>query len=406
MTRQGGRATPPSGPAPPAFTRYRGAMRVIHSPAHLLHDPTFEVASGRRVPAWEVTGRAEAIRSALAADPGFDLQPPVEHGLEPILALHDAGLVSFLERAWSDARAAGDRSDGLVPDTFVHPRLRGSAGAGREPAAASGRIGYWCFDTASPIVAGTWPAARAAADVALTAAGAILDGAPAAYGLCRPPGHHAGRSYFGGYCYLNNAAIAAHWLTDQGAGPVGILDVDFHHGNGTQELFWERGDVAYASIHGDPDRVYPYFAGYADETGAGPGAGATFNQPMAAGLDDAGYLTALDRSLDWLADHAAGPLVVSLGIDTMGWTRSATSPSPPPPTTSAAGGSRPPAARWSCSRRAATTSRTSATTCASGCAAWRACRSISHRGGSTGRLPGRRLHACSASTPSSSWPSS
>ena len=153
-------------------------------------------------------------------------------------------------------------------------------------------------------------------DVALTAAAAVLGGAAAAYGLCRPPGHHTARAMFGGYCYLNNAAIAAQWLVAQGAGRVGILDVDYHHGNGTQEIFWERPDVPYASLHADPMRAYPYFTGHASETGAGAGAGATFNQPLPAGTDDAAYLVALTRALDWLVDRTDDLLVVSLGMDT------------------------------------------------------------------------------------------
>ena len=291
-------------------------VRVIYSPTHLLHDPSFEVAGGVRIPAWEVTGRAEAIRAALAADPAFEVAGPVAHGLDPILAVHDPGLVGFLESAWPEWLAGGGAADGMLADTFDRPGLRGKLGASREPRNAGARFGYWGFDTTTPIVAGSWAATRDAVDVALTAADTILAGERVAYGLCRPPGHHAGRALFGGYCYLNNAAIATQWLVGRGAGRVGILDVDYHHGNGTQEIFWERGDVAYASIHGDPARAYPYFAGHADETGAGPGAGATFNQPQPPGLDDMAYLAALDRALDWLAGRHDGLLVVSLGIDT------------------------------------------------------------------------------------------
>ncbi len=303
-------------------------MRVITSPVHLGHDPRIEITSGESVPAWEVPGRAEAIRRALAADPAFDLGAPAGHGLEPVLAVHDPGLVRYLEEAWSDwaaaAEAAGSDAPPLVPDTVRHAGFALAGGPPAvlaepvEPAAIRGRVGHWCFDTATAIVAGTWAAARSAVDVALTAADAILAGEPVAYGICRPPGHHAGRAMFGGYCYLNNAAIAVEHLMRRGAGRVGILDLDFHHGNGTQALFWERADVAYASLHGDPDRVYPYFSGRAIETGAGPGAGATFNQPLPAGTDDDAYLVAVERALHWLADRHDGSIVVSLGLDTYG----------------------------------------------------------------------------------------
>ena len=167
-------------------------------------------------------------------------------------------------------------------------------------------------------MAGTAAAARAAVDVALTAASRVVDGAGLAYGLCRPPGHHAARALLGGYCFFNNAAIVAEWLRrDAGAARVAILDVDYHHGNGTQQLFWERGDVLYVSLHGDPARAYPYYSGFADERGAGDGVGLTRNLPLPAqtGLD--GYATALDEALRRIAAFDPdGPLVVSVGFDT------------------------------------------------------------------------------------------
>jgi acetoin utilization deacetylase AcuC-like enzyme len=305
-------------PRVPFGRTYPAGMRVVHSPLHLLHEPSFEVFSGHAGPSWEVPARAEAIRAALAADPAFTVELPAEHGLEPARAVHDPGLLRFLEEAWDAWRDAGGSERGFMADTVRHAALGLATHPTPEPHAPGGRIGHWCFDTATPITVGTWPAARAALDVALTAAEAVLAGEGGAYGLCRPPGHHAGRAVFGGYCYLNNAAIAAEHLVRAGAGRVGILDLDFHHGNGTQEIFWERGDVPYASLHGDPQRVYPYFSGHADETGSGAGAGATFNQPLPAGTDDTAYLVALDRAIDWLAGRHDGIVVVSLGIDTYG----------------------------------------------------------------------------------------
>lgn len=293
-------------------------MRVVYSPSHLLHDPAFEVSGGLRIPAYEVTGRGEGIRRALAADGGFAIGEPVEHGTGPIEAVHEAGLVRYLETAWSEWRQRGTGAEVIMPDTVLHPALRAGMGPAPEPASPCGRIGYWCYDTATPVVPGTYAAARAAVDVALTTAGLVVDGQRAAYGLCRPPGHHAARAMFGGYCYFNNAAVVAEWLSRRSGGRVGILDVDYHHGNGSQQIFWERADIPYASIHADPNRTYPYYAGHADETGAGRGAGATFNQPLGAGTDDAAYLVAVDRALDWLAGRSDDLLVVSLGIDTYG----------------------------------------------------------------------------------------
>jgi acetoin utilization deacetylase AcuC-like enzyme len=196
--------------------------------------------------------------------------------------------------------------------------MREGMGAWRPPRTALGRIGYYGFDTATPLVAGTYGAARGAVDVALTTLDAVLAGAPAAYGLCRPPGHHAPRAAFGGYCFFNNAAIAAQAALDAGATRVCVLDVDYHHGNGTQQLFYDRGDVAFVSLHADPERAYPYFTGWPDERGTGRGAGATHNHLLEAGCDDATYLAVLGRALADIASFGPEVLVVSLGVDTVG----------------------------------------------------------------------------------------
>src|SRR5207249_9207806 len=151
------------------------------------------------------------------------------------------------------------------------------------------------------MVEGTYGAARSAVDVALTAIDRVLEGEDAVYALCRPPGHHAARAMFGGYCFFNNAAIAAEHLTRRTGEPVTILDVDYHHGNGTQQIFYARDDVLYVSLHGDPDRAYPYFSGFQDETGAGDGMGTTLNLPLPAQTTEAEYLEALDRALGAVA---------------------------------------------------------------------------------------------------------
>jgi acetoin utilization deacetylase AcuC-like enzyme len=182
--------------------------------------------------------------------------------------------------------------------------------------AISGRAGYWSFDTSTPIVAGTYLAARAAVDVALTTADLVLGGAEAAYGLCRPPGHHAARAMYGGYCFFNNAAIAAVAIVRATGERVAILDLDYHHGNGTQQIFWRRGDVLYASLHADPDRAYPFYLGRATETGEGPGVGANLNLPLPAGTTNERYLEALDRALAAIAATPGSVIVVSLGFDT------------------------------------------------------------------------------------------
>jgi acetoin utilization deacetylase AcuC-like enzyme len=295
-------------------------MRVVYSPTHLAHEVVTETQMGIQVPANEVAARAERIRGALEADGGFDLVGPTEHGEDPITAVHDPGLVAYLRDAWAETRRAGIAHAFLAPETiastFVYEGM--SEAVRREPPHIAGRSGYRALDTSTPIVAGTYAAARAAVDVALTAVDLVLDGEAAAYGLCRPPGHHAARSMYGGYCFFNNAAIAAEAIARRTGEAVAILDVDYHHGNGTEQIFWRRGDVLYVSLHAHPDRQYPYFLGWPDETGEGAGEGANLNIPLPAGLSDEGYLEALDRGLERIAEHPGSILVVSLGFDTYG----------------------------------------------------------------------------------------
>ena len=298
-------------------------MKVVYTAEHLAHDPTTETVLGVAIPANEVAERAERIRETLEADGGFQLVAPTEHGADPILAVHNPGLVQFLEEAWPEARRQGIAYASLAADTYpnraMFEGLSDEAVAELiEPKAAGGRAGWWGLDTAAPIVQGTYGAARWAVDVALTTADLVFGGETAAYGLCRPPGHHAARSMFGGYCYFNNAAIAAHAIATASDEPVAIIDVDFHHGNGTQQIFWRRGDVLYTSIHGHPERQYPYFLGHEDERGEGPGSGANLNVPLPAGTTDEAYLTAVDRCVDAIGATKGSVVVVSLGFDTYG----------------------------------------------------------------------------------------
>jgi acetoin utilization deacetylase AcuC-like enzyme len=295
------------------------AMAVITSPAHLRHTGLIEVLGGREMPCYERPERITAIEKALTADGGYRLMGPEEHGIEPITKVHDPSLVSLLEGAWSAAMEDwADPDRPLIPDTFLVAPYAAGGGSGGETAPRN-RLGAHCLDTATPIVAGTYAAARAAVDVALSAAERVIGGDLHAYALCRPPGHHAAREMYGGYCFFNNAAIVAQWLTGQGAQRVAILDVDYHHGNGTQQLFWERGDVLYVSLHADPIRAFPYFSGYAAERGSGRGAGANRNFPLPAdaGLDV--YERALTDACELMvAFKPDAPLILSLGFDTFG----------------------------------------------------------------------------------------
>ena len=296
-------------------------MKVVHSERHRVHDPGFETFLGLPIPAWEVPARADAIRDALSAAGGFELHQPTGHGLGPIHAVHDPGLVRFLEQAWPAVEAQRIDREFLVADTYpTRGMFQGMSedllATRPEPEAVGGRAGWWGLDSSNPIVAGTYVAARWAVDVALSTADLVLGGETAAYGLCRPPGHHAAASMAGGYCFFNNAAIAAQALVEATGERVAILDVDVHHGNGTQQIFWRREDVLYVSIHADPKRLYPFYLGHADEIGEGPGRGANLNLPQSLRADDATYLADLDRALERIASEPGSILVVSLGFDT------------------------------------------------------------------------------------------
>lgn len=291
-------------------------MKVVYTLRHRLHHPTQEFEASRVQEPFEHPGRAEIIRSALAADATFDLVAPDDHGTAPIEAVHDPGLVRFLETAWSDYQRVHGSTHDVVPDVFAMPGLRDKMGPGREPTDVGARLGWWCYETTTPITQGTYDAARSSVNVALSAAAIVESGAPVAYGLCRPPGHHAATALYGGYCFFNNAAVVAHDLVSRTGSKVTVLDVDYHHGNGTQQIFFDRGDVQFVSLHGDPERAYPYHTGFVDETGTGAGAGTTVNRPLARGLDDDGYATALADALDAVDRFDPGFVVVSLGVDT------------------------------------------------------------------------------------------
>lgn len=284
-------------------------MRVIHSDLHLQHAPRLDIQAGVPAPTVERPARAERILSALQADPSFQVERPEEHGRGPIEAVHARGLIDFVDQASQLAEPGVE----LFPDTF---RLPATAMSEREPEDLTGRLGFWCFDTGTPILQGTYAAARASVDVALTAADRALDGDGVVYGLCRPPGHHAAHATYGGFCYFNNAAIVAEYLVRRRGQRVAVLDLDYHHGNGTQQIFYAREDVLYVSLHADPRRAYPYFSGHADETGTGPGLGATRNFPLPAATGDDEFQCVLDDALQVLNRYAPAVTIVSLGIDT------------------------------------------------------------------------------------------
>ncbi|GIL00188.1 MAG: acetylpolyamine amidohydrolase [Alphaproteobacteria bacterium] len=287
-------------------------MKTVYSPKHAGHAGHTELNEGRIVPGFECPERAEMVRKAVAAAGLGPIVSPDEHDLAAARRVHRSDYVDFLPRVWELWRAEGREEPVTMPFVWPVPGLRRDV----PPRHVDGLLGYYSFDAGANLVAGSWAAIKASCDTALTAAALIEAGERAAFALCRPPGHHAGSSFMGGYCYLNNAAIAAQWLRDRGAGRVAILDIDYHHGNGTQEIFYERSDVEVVSIHADPLHEYPYFLGHRDEEGAGDGDGFNHNFPLPPGTEWSRWREALEEARSRIGAYAPDFLVVSLGVDT------------------------------------------------------------------------------------------
>jgi len=290
-------------------------MRTVFSEAHRRQDGHSELFEGRLVAPFEMPRRAEIVIDRVRTVGLGEILAPKAFGIAPVERIHDAGFVAFLRNAWRDWTATGREFDAL-PHVWPVPGLIAPGRRRRLSDSIDGRLGYYAIDAGTPIVAGTWEAITASADVALTAEQLLAEGAVGAFALCRPPGHHAGSDFYGGYCFFNNAAIAAQAMLDRGAKRVAILDVDYHHGNGTQEIFYKRPDVLTISLHADPKQEFPYFLGYADETGAGAGEGFHLNLPLPWGTDWNGYSAALDHALARIRQYGPDAVVVSLGLDT------------------------------------------------------------------------------------------
>lgn len=290
-------------------------MKIFYSETHRLHYPPFEVFyGGKRVPYLENPDRIDQILSALKDMNWSEFTTPSDFGLDPIRAVHDANYLNFLATCWdewlaSDPEVAASPSENaFLPSTFALRRTT------RKPTTLLGKGGYYMMDLSAGIVAGTYQAALSSTNCALSAAQYTTENSSSTFALCRPPGHHAGKDYAGGYCFINNASVAANWLSSKGK--VALLDIDYHAGNGTQDIFYERNDVLTISIHADPEFEYPRYIGFADETGAGAGSGFHKNFPLAAGTGDAQYLSALDEALDLIKKFTPKYLVVSAGMDT------------------------------------------------------------------------------------------
>jgi acetoin utilization deacetylase AcuC-like enzyme len=282
---------------------------TIYSYEQYAHRPAYVVKQGERSKSFDMPERIDSILSAIHEQKLGPIIPPDDVGLEPILAVHETGMVEYLMTAYQRQNTDTRTSIPVFP-TFFPP-----FGQRRKPRCFEGQKGYYCTNTAVPIDGSTWNAAMASAQCSIVGARHLQSGESLVYALCRPPGHHAGPDFFGGYCYLNNAAIAAQTLRKNGD-RVAILDIDYHHGNGTQAIFYAEPDVGYASLHIDPNIDYPFFAGYEDEVGLGPGKGTNWNVPLANGTDPTRYMSALDSLLERLIAFNPQWLIVSAGFDT------------------------------------------------------------------------------------------
>jgi acetoin utilization deacetylase AcuC-like enzyme len=286
-------------------------MRSFADPGHAQHTPRFFLIRGEIRPNYEVPARAAALEAALHRL-GLPPTAPPPASRAQLESLHRADYLDFLATVAREWDALPQRGAEAVPN--MHATADALANGARRPNSIVGKVAWYTADCACPIGVGTWDAAIGAAGVALAAAAEAVAGR-SAYALCRPPGHHAYAARAGGHCYLNNAALAADALRRAGAARVAVIDIDSHHGNGTQGLFWERGDVLTVSVHGDPHRYYPFFTGHAEEIGAGPGEGRNLNLPLPFGTGDDGWLAAIGQGVTAAEAFGAEALVVSLGFD-------------------------------------------------------------------------------------------
>lgn len=286
-------------------------MKTVFSERHRLYRPRFDIVNGRVTETASPASNADIVHDAVRRDIGGTVLPPVDHGPEPFLWLHDSAFLEFLRTAWDQWVAAFGSDGEALPLACVQRGMRQQV-----PDHIEGKLSYYALDIGTPITEGTWPAVYDSAQVALTAADLVSGGEPAAYALARPGGHHAGRDYYGGYCFVSTEGLVIEHLRRRGAARVAYLDIDYHHCNGTQSIFYARPDVLTVSLHCDPRHDYPYFSGFADETGEATGLGYNHNLPLPPGTTWEGYDGAFGHALDVVRDFGPDALVVLLGVDT------------------------------------------------------------------------------------------
>ena len=286
-------------------------MKTVYSPDHILRNAKTELAGGQLVTPFECHQRADYVVAAIKSQQLGQIVPPTQWPRQYVESIHDPGYLTFLDTVWQRWVNAGNQGE-AIPNVWPSRSMPSQ----RIPRHIEGQLGYYSLAGETSISDGTAEAAWVSAKVALSAAELLNQGENSAFALCRPPGHHASNDQYGGYCFINNAAIAAQKLRYDGAKKVAILDVDFHHGNGTQDIFYQRDDVLFCSIHGDPMVAFPYFLGFSDETGEGPGEGFNLNIPLPRGTPYSIWRAALCRAVTNILSYGADAIVVSLGVDT------------------------------------------------------------------------------------------
>lgn len=295
-----------------ASRRDTNRITTFYSASHLNHAPQIEFLHGQNVPYFEMGRRVENIKQHLLDDNLIDLHTvdiPIDVSL--IHPAHEPKMMDYL-------RDMSANVDGHIRDSFavyhMEDQIAGDSYFYESVFPPQPTDGYYVYDSVSPIGKGTWDAVLMSATLAVNGADMLLDGGQMAYALCRPPGHHAGRRFMGGYCYVNNAAVAAYHLKSRGK--VVIFDIDYHHGNGTQEIVWDDPDILFVSIHADPTQDYPYYAGYASETGGENAPDSNINYPLLHGTSADVYMETVDRALSRIAAFDPASLIISLGFDT------------------------------------------------------------------------------------------
>ncbi len=285
-------------------------MKTIYSKKHILRNSLTELSGGELVKPFESPDRIKFILNEISKRKLGSILEPTNQDLNIIYKVHDKKYVKFLESAWHEWIKEGFKGE-AIPTVWPSRSMKSKI----IPKHIEGKLGYYCLANETSISKGTIEGAYESVKVALTAA-EILQKEKSIFALCRPPGHHASKDQYGGYCFFNNIAIAAEKLLENGAKKIFILDIDFHHGNGTQEIFYKRSDVFFSSLHGDPTEAFPHFLGHADEIGKGGGKGFNINYPMPKNTSYAQWKKSLNKAIIQVDKFKPDFLLISLGVDT------------------------------------------------------------------------------------------